>query len=90
VFNKSEIKTVAVIGPNAEVCRLGTHSGQPRKAWCLLDGLTEVLGDSVEIKHAKGCLISINDTNDSYQNWKYVNSVNLTSIDHSDSCFGRC
>ncbi|MGF1682742.1 glycoside hydrolase family 3 C-terminal domain-containing protein [Photobacterium minamisatsumaniensis] len=48
-LDKSALKTVAVIGPNANVLNFGTYAGTPRNPVTPLKGITEYLGDDVEV-----------------------------------------
>lgn len=66
-------KRIAVIGPNADVCRLGSYSGTPNKTVSLLEGIRNHLGDAAEVIHAQGCIIAKNDTGVSFKNWRYIN-----------------
>jgi beta-glucosidase len=70
-------KRIAVIGPNSDVCRLGSYSGSPTKTVSLLEGIRDHLGDAVQVTHAKGCIIAKNDTGDSYENWRYENDADF-------------
>jgi len=72
--------TIAVIGPNADVCRLGNYSGRPTKTVSLLEGLRSRLGDAAKVVHAEGCKIALNDAGDSYANWRYVNEVEFATL----------
>ena len=72
--------TIAVIGPNADVCRLGNYSGRPLKTVSLLEGLRTRLGDAATVLHAEGCKIALNDADDSYANWRYVNEVEFATL----------
>ena len=74
---------IAVIGPNADVCRLGSYSGSPHKTVSLLEGIRACLGDSSRVTFAKGCIISTNDTGDSYKNWRYVNEVKFATVEEN-------
>lgn len=71
---------VAVIGPNSDVCRLGSRSGTPGKTVSLLEGIQELSEGRFEVVHAKGCIMALNDTNDSYLNWRHVNDVNFATL----------
>jgi beta-glucosidase len=51
-------KRVAVIGPNAEVARLGGYSGSPRHTVSLLDGVRAELAGRAEVVHAQGVYIT--------------------------------
>lgn len=54
---KKDLKCVAVIGPNADSqdALLGNYAGTPSKAYAVLDGLKDRLGDGVRVVYAKGC-----------------------------------
>jgi beta-glucosidase len=54
-LDKSKLKSVAVIGPNADAVVLGNYSGSPRYGVSVLQGLRNYLGNSVAVKYAKGC-----------------------------------
>jgi beta-glucosidase len=60
-FDAGKLKTLAVIGPNAAVARLGGYSGQPRQTVSVLDGLRAKLGTRVKLVHADGGRITEND-----------------------------
>ncbi len=60
-LNKARIGTLAVIGPNAAVPRLGGYSGEPRRAISVLEGLKSKLGNAVKIVHAEGARITESD-----------------------------
>ena len=51
-------KTVAVIGPNAAVTRLGGYSSFPRQSVSLLDGVRAKLKGKAEVVHAQGVFIT--------------------------------
>jgi beta-glucosidase len=55
------IKTLAVIGPNAAVARLGGYSGQPKHLVSVLDGIRAKVGDKVKIEYAEGVKITKDD-----------------------------
>ena len=55
------LKTLAVIGPNAAVARLGGYAGQPKHAVSVLDGLRAKLGGRVEVAFAQGVKITRDD-----------------------------
>ncbi|MGL6260944.1 glycoside hydrolase family 3 C-terminal domain-containing protein [Vibrio sp. WXL210] len=48
-IDKGSIKTVAVIGPNANRLNFGTYSGTPRDPVNPLEGIQAYLGDDVEV-----------------------------------------
>ena len=55
-------KNIAVIGPNAAVCRLGNYSGMPQKTVSLFEGIRDYVGNKATVTHAEGCQIASNDT----------------------------
>lgn len=58
-LSPTDVRTVAVIGPNADRRMLGGYSGQPKQFVTVLDGLRTALGDNVEVIHAAGCHITV-------------------------------
>ncbi len=54
-LDPARIKTLAVLGPNAAVCRLGGYSGGPARPVSVVDGLKAKLGDRVKVVTAPGC-----------------------------------
>ena len=52
---KPDIKSVAVIGPDAVEARLGGYSGPGINKVSILDGLKKRAGESTEIHYEKGC-----------------------------------
>jgi beta-glucosidase len=57
-----ERPTIAVIGPNADVARLGGYYGEPRVAVSPLQGIRALVGDRAEIVHAMGVEIVQGDS----------------------------
>ena len=53
--------TIAVIGPNADVARLGGYYGIPRNTVTPLAGIRALVGDRANIVHAKGVKITLDD-----------------------------
>ena len=58
-LDASKIKTLAVIGPNANRSLLGGYSGVPKCSVSVLDGIREKLGDRVNVLHSEGCKITV-------------------------------
>ena len=54
-LDKARLKSIAVIGPNADTCRLGGYSGKPEKTVSILEGIHARLGEQVKILSAQGC-----------------------------------
>jgi beta-glucosidase len=57
-LDRARVKTLAVIGPNAEPCRLGGYSGVPKRCVGLLRGIREAAGAAVKVVWAPGCVIT--------------------------------
>lgn len=53
-----KLKTIAVIGPNADRPLLGGYSGVPKHNVSVLDGIKAKLGDRVQVLHSEGCKIT--------------------------------
>ncbi len=73
-------KKIAVIGPNANVCRLGNYSGKPVKTVSLFEGIRDYLGDRAQVVCTEGCKIANNDTAHSYDNWRYINEIDFATV----------
>ncbi len=55
----SKIKTLAVIGPNADRTLLGGYSGRPRREITVLQGIREKVGKKIKVLSSEGCKITI-------------------------------
>ena len=53
------IKTIAVIGPNANRSLLGGYSGIPKHDVTVLDGITARVGGRAQVLYSEGCKITI-------------------------------
>jgi beta-glucosidase len=53
------IKTIAVIGPNADRTLLGGYSGVPRQEITMLQGIREKVGKHAKVLYSEGCKITI-------------------------------
>jgi beta-glucosidase len=53
------IKTIAVIGPNADRVLLGGYSGVPKHNVTVLEGIKEKAGKKVKVLYSEGCKITI-------------------------------
>ena len=58
-LDPNKIKTIAVIGPNADRQMLGGYSGVPKHCTTLLQGIRDRAGDSVNVLYHEGCKITI-------------------------------
>jgi beta-glucosidase len=59
----ADIKTLAVIGPNADKARLGGYSGEPPYFVTVLQGIRRRVGNAVTVNYAEGVRISEPDQN---------------------------
>jgi beta-glucosidase len=57
-LNASTIKTIAVIGPNANRTLLGGYSAKPKQFVTVLDGIKAKVGDKVNVLYSEGCKIN--------------------------------
>jgi len=55
----SKIKTLAVIGPNADRTLLGGYSGRPKHEITVLQGIRDKVGKKVNVLYSEGCKITI-------------------------------
>lgn len=54
-LDKSKLRSLAVIGPNAAAVRLGGYSGNPLQPVSVLEGIRQKAGDALEVLYAEGC-----------------------------------
>jgi beta-glucosidase len=54
-----KIKSIAVIGPNADRELLGGYSGKPRSFVSVLEGIRQKVGDRTQVHYAEGCKITV-------------------------------
>ena len=67
-LDRSKLRSLAVVGPNAAPLRLGGYSGDPGCGVSILEGIRQKVGKTVEILYAEGCSIT-QSTNDAGQMW---------------------
>jgi beta-glucosidase len=58
-LNAEAIRTIAVIGPNANRSLLGGYSGVPKRDVTVLDGIQARLGKRVKVLYSEGCKITV-------------------------------
>jgi beta-glucosidase len=51
----ANLKSIAVIGPDAMEARLGGYSGPGNNKISILDGIKTLIGDKTQIRYARGC-----------------------------------
>lgn len=57
-LDRRAIKSIAVIGPNANRVHLGGYSDNPERGISVLQGITDKLGGKAEVIYAEGCKIT--------------------------------
>ena len=58
-LNAKKLKSIAVIGPNANRGLLGGYSGVPNHNVTVLDGIKAKVGTEVEVLYSEGCKIAV-------------------------------
>jgi beta-glucosidase len=58
-LNPGKLKSIAVIGPNADRELLGGYSGRPKFYTSLLEGIRAKVGDRVQVPYCEGCKITV-------------------------------
>jgi len=58
-LDPAALKSIAVIGPNADRPMLGGYSGVPKHVVSVLEGIRAAVGSGVTVRHAEGCQITI-------------------------------
>ncbi len=56
-LDRTRLRTLAVIGPNAAGLHLGGYSANPGRGIGILDGIRQKVGGQIQILYAKGCNI---------------------------------
>jgi beta-glucosidase len=57
-LNPAKLKTIAVIGPNANRSLLGGYSGVPKKEITVLEGIKARAGAGIQVLYSEGCKIT--------------------------------
>ncbi len=58
-LDAKKLKTIAVIGPNANRLLLGGYSGVPQHNTTVLEGITAKAGKGVKVVYSEGCKITV-------------------------------
>ncbi len=69
-----KLKTIAVIGPNAEGVHLGGYSRRPAHSVSILQGIRDRVGGNATVLYAEGCKIT--DAPNDWHGW-FTNDVKL-------------
>jgi len=57
-LDRSRLKSIAVIGPNADRVHIGGYSDDPGRGISVLQGITDKVGGKVKVTFAEGCKIT--------------------------------
>jgi beta-glucosidase len=57
-LDRSRLRSIAVIGPNANRVHLGGYSDDPGRGVSVLQGLTAKVGNQIKVTYAEGCKIT--------------------------------
>ena len=57
-LDRSRLRSIAVIGPNAARVHLGGYSDDPGRGVSVLQGITEKAGNQIKVTYAEGCKIT--------------------------------
>jgi beta-glucosidase len=57
-LDRTRLRSVAVIGPNADRAHLGGYSDNPGRGVSILQGITDKVGPKVKVSYAEGCKIT--------------------------------
>src|SRR6185369_4780528 len=57
-LDRGAIKSIAVIGPNANRAHLGGYSDKPGRGISVLQGITDKVGSAIKVNYAEGCKIT--------------------------------
>src|SRR5579864_6596313 len=70
----TKLKTIAVIGPNADGVHLGGYSREPAHGVSILQGIRDRVGTKANVVYAEGCKIT--DAKNDWHGW-FANDVKL-------------
>ncbi len=57
-LDRNSLKSIAVIGPNADRAHLGGYSDNPERGVSVLQGISDKVGNKIKVSHALGCRIT--------------------------------
>jgi beta-glucosidase len=81
-LDKNKVKSLAVIGPNAEQCQFGGYSGNTSSGVSVLDGIIHKLGKN-KVKYALGCRISKETKNKNSSGEVFISNEDKNSINQA-------
>ena len=78
-LDRTRIRSLAVIGPNADGLHLGGYAGDPGRGVSVLDGLRAVAGEEIDVRHAVGCRFT-----EGHQDWRGWWDMPVLAADPAD------
>jgi beta-glucosidase len=60
-LDRTKIRSIAVIGPNAGRVELGEYSGRPTRKVSILQGIKDKVGNQIKVNYAEGCRITTSE-----------------------------
>lgn len=60
-LDRSKLRSIAVIGPNADRVHLGGYSDDPGRGVSVRQGIADKVGNQIKVTYAKGCKITQED-----------------------------
>jgi beta-glucosidase len=68
-LDRTKIRSIAVIGPNAGHVELGEYSGGPTHKVSIVDGIKNKVGSQIKVNYAEGCKITLGDPKTGVPTW---------------------
>ncbi len=75
-LNLGQIRSIAVIGPNAATLHLGGYAEDPGRGVTVYDGILQKVGERARVSLAEGCRITEGYTD--WRGWGYQDEVRLS------------
>lgn len=60
-LDRTKIRSIAVVGPNAARVELGEYSGGPTRKISVLQGIKDKVGNQIKVNYAEGCKITTSE-----------------------------
>ncbi|HEY3134539.1 MAG TPA: glycoside hydrolase family 3 N-terminal domain-containing protein [Blastocatellia bacterium] len=68
-LDRTRLRSIAVIGPNAGYVELGEYSGGPTHKVSIVDGIRNKAGSQIKVNYAEGCKITLGDRKTGVPTW---------------------
>jgi beta-glucosidase len=76
-------RKIAVIGPNADIVRLGGYSGTPLESVSVLEGIRRRTAGQAAVVFAPGSVVVKNDHRNAFANWSRGGAVQLATLEEN-------